>query len=233
MARWDELPQVTSVNAPLPPKPGATVLLNGTDERGRQQAVLAFQRFGRGKGIALTAQDTWLWQMHASIPLEDQTHENYWRQLMRWLVDGVPDHVEAHTSADRVEAGETVTITADLVDPTFVEINDARAVAHVEGPKGTIDVLLETGWIRPRGRRKAPGRPLTYGTNDNFLSQFGLENLSDLPGLEELKGAGLFDGALPSGFDVPTPSDDPALREDEDPLEPGDLDLGLAPKPEE
>jgi hypothetical protein len=71
------------------------------------------------------------------------THENYWRQLLRWLVDGVPDHVEAHTSTERVEAGETVTLTADVVDPTFVEINDARAVAHVEGPKGTFDVPLQ------------------------------------------------------------------------------------------
>ena len=81
--------------------------------------------------------------MHADIPVEDMTHENYWRQLLRWLVDGVPDHVETHTSADRVEAGETVTITADVVDPTFVEINDARVVAHVDGPKGIVDVPLQ------------------------------------------------------------------------------------------
>ena len=127
-------------------------------------------------------------------------------------------------------AMETLAIIAYHQPVTRAEIEEIRGVTAA---KGTVDVLLETGWIRPRGRRKAPGRPLTYGTNDNFLSQFGLETLSDLPGLEELKGAGLFDGALPSGFEVPTPSDDPALREDEDPLDPGDLDLGLAPKPEE
>jgi segregation and condensation protein B len=89
---------------------------------------------------------------------------------------------------------------------------------------------LETGWIRPRGRRKTPGRPLTFGTSEAFLAHFGLEQLSDLPGLDELKGSGLFDGRLPAGFSVPVPSDDPALREDEDPLEEGDLDLGLAPR---
>ncbi len=61
--------------------------------------------------------------------------------------------------------------------------------------KGTLDVLLETGWIRPRGRRKTPGRPLTFGTTEAFLSQFGLEALGDLPGLEELKGTGLLDRA--------------------------------------
>jgi segregation and condensation protein B len=124
-------------------------------------------------------------------------------------------------------AMETLAIIAYHQPVTRAEIEDIRGVTAA---KGTIDVLLETGWIRPRGRRKAPGRPLTYGTNETFLSHFGLEALSDLPGLDELKGAGLFDGQLPSGFEVPMPSDDPTLRDDEDPLEPGDLDLGLAPR---
>src|SRR4051812_44172362 len=81
--------------------------------------------------------------MLADIPVEDMTHESYWRQLMRWVVGGVPDHVEAHTGAVRVEAGESVTVTADVVDPTFVEINDARVVAHIEGPRGTTDLPLQ------------------------------------------------------------------------------------------
>ena len=82
------------------------MLLTGTDERGRSQPVLTSQRYGRGKALALTLQDTWQWQMHASISLEDQTHENFWRQMMRWLVDGVPEVVEARTTVDRVEPGE-------------------------------------------------------------------------------------------------------------------------------
>ena len=124
---------------------------------------------------------------------------------------------------------ETLAIIAYHQPVTRAEIEEIRGVAAA---KGTLDVLLETGWIRPRGRRKAPGRPLTYGTTEDFLSHFGLEALTDLPGLDELKGAGLFDGQLPPSFAVPIPSDDPALREDEDPLEPGDLDLGLAPRPD-
>jgi segregation and condensation protein B len=124
---------------------------------------------------------------------------------------------------------ETLAIIAYHQPVTRAEIEDIRGISAA---KGTIDVLLETGWIRPRGRRKAPGRPLTYGTTEDFLSHFGLEALSDLPGLDELKGSGLLDGRLPPGFAVPAPSDDPALREDEDPLEPGDLDLGLAPRVE-
>ena len=124
---------------------------------------------------------------------------------------------------------ETLAIIAYHQPVTRAEIEDVRGVTI---SKGTIDVLLETGWIRPRGRRKVPGRPITYGTTDAFISHFGLEQLSDLPGLDELKGSGLLDGRLPPGFSVPMPSDDPALRDDEDPLEPGDLDFGLAPRPE-
>jgi segregation and condensation protein B len=123
---------------------------------------------------------------------------------------------------------ETLAIIAYHQPVTRHEIEEIRGVTTT---KGTIDVLLETGWLRLRGRRKSPGRPLTYGTSEAFLSHFGLEQLSDLPGLEDLKGLGLFDTRLPAGFTVPMPSDDPALREDEDPLEPGDLDLGLAPRP--
>jgi segregation and condensation protein B len=122
---------------------------------------------------------------------------------------------------------ETLAIIAYHQPVTRAEIEDIRGVST---SKGTLDVLLETGWIRPRGRRKTPGRPITFGTTDAFLGHFGLETVSDLPGLDELKGAGLFDGRLPAGFTVPIPSDEPALREDEDPLEPGDLDLGLAPR---
>jgi len=123
---------------------------------------------------------------------------------------------------------ETLAIIAYHQPVTRSEIEDIRGVST---SKGSVDVLLETGWIRPRGRRRAPGRPVTYGTTDMFLSHFGLEALDHLPGLEELKGSGLLDGRLPPGFSVPLPSDDSALREDEDPLEPGDLDLGLAPRP--
>ncbi|ABQ36457.1 SMC-Scp complex subunit ScpB [Bradyrhizobium sp. BTAi1] len=121
---------------------------------------------------------------------------------------------------------EVLAIVAYHQPVTRAEIEEIRGVVT---SKGTLDVLLETGWIKPRGRRKTPGRPLTFGTTDAFLAQFSLETLGDLPGLEELKGTGLLDSRLPTGFTVPTPSDDPTLRDDEEPLDPGDLDLALAP----
>ena len=125
-------------------------------------------------------------------------------------------HVEEPRKLSRA-ALETLAIVAYHQPVTRVEIEEIRGVTI---SKGTLDVLLETGWIRLRGRRRIPGRPLTYGTTEAFLSHFGLEAIGDLPGLEELKSAGLLDGRLPTGFGVPLPRDDSALSEDEDPLEP-------------
>ena len=122
---------------------------------------------------------------------------------------------------------ETLAIVAYHQPVTRAEVEEIRGVST---SKGTLDVLLETGWIRLRGRRKAPGRPVTYGTSEAFLSHFGLDALTDLPGLDELKGAGLVDATMPADFAVPVPSDDPTLRDDEEPLGPEDVDLGLAPR---
>ena len=101
---------------------------------------------------------------------------------------------------------------------TRAEVEEVRGVAS---GGGTFDVLMQTGWVRLRGRRRTPGRPVTYGTTDAFLDHFGLESLADLPGLEELKGSGLLSSRLPPSFQVPLPFDGP-LRDDEDPLEDGD-----------
>src|SRR4029077_2035702 len=125
-------------------------------------------------------------------------------------------------------ANETLAIIPYHQPVTRAEIEDIRGVTV---SKGTVDVLMETGWIRPRGRRKAPAGLPTCGPPRAFLEHFGLESIGALPGLDELKGTGLLDGRLPAGFSVPLPSDDTSLRDDEDPLEPGDLDLGLAPRP--
>jgi segregation and condensation protein B len=117
-------------------------------------------------------------------------------------------------------AMETLAIVAYHQPVTRAEIEEIRGVAT---SKGTLDMLMETGWVRLRGRRKAPGRPVTYGTTPHFLEHFGLDAIDDLPGLEELKGAGFIEGRVPSDFSVPVPSDDQTLREDEDPLEGDDL----------
>lgn len=124
---------------------------------------------------------------------------------------------------------ETLAIVAYHQPVTRAEIEEVRGVTVA---KGTLDLLLETGWVRIRGRRKTPGRPVTFGTTPAFLEHFGLDAITDLPGLDELKAAGLLDGRVPPGFKVPMPSDDPALREDEEPDDGALLDFSLAPEPE-
>jgi segregation and condensation protein B len=87
-------------------------------------------------------------------------------------------------------AVETLAIVAYHQPITRAEIEEIRGVSL---SRGTLDILLEAGWIRPRGRRQVPGKPITWGTSDAFLDHFGLESLSALPGVEELKAAGLLD----------------------------------------
>lgn len=111
---------------------------------------------------------------------------------------------------------ETLSIIAYHQPVTRAEIEEIRGVST---SAGTIDILLETGWVRLRGRRRAPGRPVTYGTSDTFLSHFGLESIKDLPGLAELRASGLLDGNLPPDFAVPEPTDVAALMPDEVPLD--------------
>jgi segregation and condensation protein B len=111
---------------------------------------------------------------------------------------------------------ETLAIIAYHQPVTRAEIEEIRGVAI---SKGTLDILLEIGWAKMRGRRKSPGRPVTYGTTEAFMRQFGLNDITDLPGLQELKAAGLLDSQLPPGFDLPLPSISDELTPDEDPLD--------------
>jgi uncharacterized membrane protein len=143
-ARWNDMPTVSAVNDVRAVKPGATVLLTGTGEDRRELIVLAYQRYGRGKAMAFPIQDSWLWQMDAPVAVDDMTHETFWRRVVRWLVDGVPEHVGITTAVDRVDPGEPMKLTAEIVDPAFAEVNDAQVVATVRSPSGKInEVKLE------------------------------------------------------------------------------------------
>ncbi len=96
---------------------------------------------------------------------------------------------------------------------------DIEMVRGVQASKGTLDALLELGLVRMRGRRRSPGRPITYGTTDAFLEHYSLASLLDLPGAAEMKAAGLLDLDLPADFAPPDPN---RAAEDEDPLDPSD-----------
>jgi len=143
-AKWRDLPTLTSLNPVVQTKPGAHVLLTGTDERGREQVVLAYQRYGRGRALVLPVQDTWMWRMHSKMALEDKTHHTFWQRLARWLVDGVPDRVTVSPTPDRVQKGEPIRLTAEVMDPEYKGINDGRITARVTAPSGKVeDVPME------------------------------------------------------------------------------------------
>lgn len=112
-------------------------------------------------------------------------------------------------------AQETLAIIAYHQPVTRAEIESVRGV---QASKGTLDVLLELGLVRMRGRRRSPGRPVTYGTTDAFLEHYGLANLGDLPGMAEMKAAGLLSLDLPPDFAIPNPM---GVEVEEDPLEDG------------
>jgi hypothetical protein len=164
--RWSTLPPLTTRNAVTRVKPGAVTLVTGRPvDGGDPRVLLAHQRFGRGTSIAFTAQDSWVWQMHADIPLEDQTHETLWRQLLRWLVHDAPDRLELQLDEETVLPQEPVVLRATLEDERYLRVNGADVIATVTAPDGkATDVPLD--WTVARdGEYEAtfvPGEPGLY-----------------------------------------------------------------------
>lgn len=183
---------------PLAPADLAPQLGEGADVEGLL-ALLAERYAGRGVNLVKRA-DKWAFRTADDLGFLLRRDEVDSRNLSR-------------------AALETLSIIAYHQPATRAEVEEVRGVAT---GKGTLDLLMEAGWVRMRGRRRTPGRPVTYGTTEAFLDHFGLESLADLPGLEELKGAGLLTNRLPPAMQVPLPFDGP-LREDEDPLDPEDI----------
>ncbi|MDA1094165.1 MAG: glutamine amidotransferase [Acidobacteria bacterium] len=145
-ARWLELPPITLVNRISDVKPGATTLLESADG---SLVVLAFQRYGAGKVLAFPVQDSWMWQMHADIAVDDQTHETLWRRLLRWMVDGVPDQVIADLPTDQVELDEPLALRAEVDDANYEEINSSQVSAWITDPDDEI-IEVSMDWTADR-----------------------------------------------------------------------------------
>jgi len=164
-ARWDSLPAVSLLHPLREAKPGASVLLTGAGSGG-PYVVLATQRFGRGRAVTLAAQDSWIWQMHADIPLEDDTHEVFWRQLLRYLVSEVPQPLTARLSTDRVEPGQPVTLAADVADSGYVRVNGANVWATVTDPAGAEHEVPLRWTVRRDGEYEASWTPTMGGLHE-------------------------------------------------------------------
>jgi segregation and condensation protein B len=161
-------------------------------------AIAALQARYAGRGVELVAvAGRWRFQTAADLA---------------WLMTDEREEPRRLSKA----AQETLAIVAYHQPVTRAEIESVRGV---QASKGTLDVLLELGLVRMRGRRRTPGRPITYGTTDAFLEHYGLASVGDLPGASEMRAAGLLSLDLPADFAVPDPN---ALALDEDPLDEGD-----------
>jgi uncharacterized membrane protein len=140
---WSELPPISVSEALTNVKPGATVLLEArkVDGSGTQVPLLVQQRYGRGQTLALTASDTWRWRMR--MDAKNNSHETFWRQMLRYVVSGTPQQIEVSTARDVYSMDDTVNIVADVRDKKFNAVGDAHATARVTKPSGTIvDVPL-------------------------------------------------------------------------------------------
>ncbi len=166
-AKWDSLPEVSTTNRVTDLKPGATGLLKGEVTGGpgssADRVVMAFQRYGKGKSMVLAVQDTWLWQMDHSVALEDQSHETFWRRLLRWTVSETPDRVEAAPERESVEAGESVSVVATVLDAGFVEVNGAQVTARVTTPVGVVRELPMEWSVEEDGEYVATFSPEAEG----------------------------------------------------------------------
>lgn len=143
-----------------------------------------------------------------------------WRFQTAPDLAGVLEEVRQEPRKLSQAALETLSIIAYHQPVTRAEIEEIRGVAV---SKGTLDLLFELRWVRPRGRRRTPGRPVTYGTTHQFLEYFGLQSIGDLPGQSDLKAAGLLDARIPADFIVPDPGRTEELTEGEDPLDDEDM----------
>ena len=163
-----------------------------------EAAIAALQKTYEGRGVELACvADRWRFQTAADLAFLMTEEREEPRRLSK-------------------AAQETLAIIAYHQPVTRAEI---EAVRGVQASRGTLDVLLELGLVRMRGRRRTPGRPVTYGTTDAFLEHYGLASLTDLPGAADMRAAGLLSLDLPPDFAVPAPGGGIA---DEDPLDDGE-----------
>jgi uncharacterized membrane protein len=138
---WRQMPPLTTVNEVGRPKPGATVLLEGRVEGERRpQPTLTFQRYGRGKAIVFATQDSWLWQMHQLVSVEDQRHETFWRQLLRWQVSDVPSRVDVVATGEGA-VNEGIPLRVVVSDSAYARFNGAAVSATIMSPSGEVTQL--------------------------------------------------------------------------------------------
>jgi hypothetical protein len=144
-------------------KPGATVLALGSlpGARAQHPVLLAFQRFGRGRSMALTTGSAWRWRM--GLDSRDNFHEMFWKQMLRWLVTGVDDPVNVETEKHSYSQDEAVVLRAEVHDSAFIHLNNAQVNAQVRAPSGQVSPLSLTWDVEKEGQYSASFKPVEEG----------------------------------------------------------------------
>ena len=176
---WAGLPVVSTFNPIYELKPGATSLLAGSGPGLQaEQIVLAFQRYGRGRALSWSVHDSWKWQMDAEVPLDDMSHERIWRQLMRWLVSYVPNNVNLESATDVVGVGHEVKLRAEILDDTFLAVNNAIVEAEITSPSGEISLVSLRWTVETDGEYVGTFTAREPGTYDvSYEARIGEETL--------------------------------------------------------
>lgn len=140
--RWVEMPGLTSINYLGAVKPGAAVLAEKPeDDFGEREPLFAVQRYGKGRSAALATASTWRWQM--LLDAEDQRHERFWRQFVRWLAASAPDRVAVDLGNDRLAPDEEISVAVDVYDPRYLPLDDAEVQGLLTDPSGDVtDVVF-------------------------------------------------------------------------------------------
>lgn len=176
LKKWDSLPALTTVNKLGTLRAGATLLLAGQSEDGRGDVpILSYQRYGRGLSAVLGVQDTWLWRMDTSVPVGDEAHETFWRQMARWLADDAPSPFEVIASPARVAPGEPVQLRAQVNTPLYADVNDAVVTATLTNPNGQTQTIPLEWSLRDDGSYWAQFTPADTG-------RYAIEALARRPG---------------------------------------------------
>ncbi len=181
--RWEGAPSLVGMNPTSRAKPGATVLLQGVgDTRSESAVLLAFQRFGRGKSMALATGSTWRWRMGQDH--RDNFHELFWKQMLRWLVSDAPDPVRLETEKHSYSLDEPVVLRAEVNDPGFMQLNNARIAVQVKAPSGQLATVPLTWEPDQEGVYTA-----TYKAQENGIYEMSTEAFQGDKSLGSAKGS--------------------------------------------
>lgn len=152
---WERLPRLTVVNPIRRAKPGATTILEGADGAGEPLVILAWQRYGRGTVAAFPVRDSWRWQMHADVPLEDKTHERLWRNLLRHVARPAGGRVRIHVESAEAALGDSVSVRAEVLDAAYRPATAADVTLAVTTPTGGIDEIPLERTVEDDGLHRA------------------------------------------------------------------------------